>query len=125
MQWDDLLQWLLANMGDRSRITATSPDSAPQSRVNMLASLAGFRPAQGGSYAHRAAANIIVRVFYEEGLINMKVGKSSETALLKAVVTGNFEIAALLLEFGAGKTPLGYSLGSLSGTCALAGGHAL
>ena len=125
MQWDDLLQWLLANMGDRSRITATSPDSAPQARVNLLSTCAGFRPVHGGSYAHRASVNIIVRVLYEEGFIDMKVGKSYETALLKAVVTGNYEVAALLREHGAGKTPLGYSMGSLSGTCALAGGHAL
>jgi hypothetical protein len=109
-QWDDLLAWLHANATDLVAITATSPDVSQMSKVNLLGTLGQKRPAQRQDYAHQACASFIVAAFYKAGLINMRLGKSHETALLKACSTGNFEIAALLLEHGSGQAPLCYSL---------------
>ena len=48
---------------------------------------------------------IICRVFYQHGLINLKIGRSQDTALLRAVTVGNYEIAEMLLDHGAGHPP--------------------
>ena len=109
-QWDALMAWLIANAADLVAITATSPDVSQQSKVNLLGTLAQKRPARRHDHAHQACASFIVAAFYKVGLINMRLGKSHETALLKACSTGNFEIAALLLEHGSGQAPLCYSL---------------
>ena len=103
-QWDDLLEWLQDNSHDTIAITATSLLSSQWAKVNLLGSLGGFRPAWGNS-AHQACAEIIIKIFYQAGLINMKIGRSEETALLKAVTVGNYEIAQMLLDHGAGHPP--------------------
>ena len=108
-QWDDLLEWLQDNSHDTIAITATSLLSSQWAKVNLLGSLGGFRPAWGNS-AHQACAEIIIKIFYQAGLINMKIGKSEETALLKACCTANYEVAAMLLEYGSGQAPLCYPL---------------
>ena len=87
---------------DPRAIIATSQDgdsSGP--RVNILSSLAQFR-CVGAHDDHQALARRVVKRFYEEGLINMRVGKKGSTALLVAAQNGNIEMAALLLEYGAG-----------------------
>ena len=104
-QYGDLLQWLKDNADDTVAITATG--IAP--KVNLLGTLGSVRPAWGND-AHRACAEIIVKIFYLAGLINLKLGKSDETALLKACCHANYEMASMLLEYGSGQAPLCYSL---------------
>ena len=95
----------MAHDDDIDAITAISPAvSQGASKVNLLGTLAGFRPAKGND-THQACAVILVKKFYEAGLINLRIGRSDETALLKAVTTGNYEIASMLFEHGAGHPP--------------------
>ena len=49
-----------------------------------------------------------MRMFYQHELINLKIGRSQDTALLRAVTVGNYEIAEMLLDQGAGHPPLCY-----------------
>ena len=106
-EWASLLKWLHAKLeDDPGCITATSPDDHQQARVNCLGSMSGFRPDAGtDSSAHKECALIIVTAFYREGLINLKLGKSRDTALLKCVGVANIEIASMLLQWGAGIPP--------------------
>ena len=92
------------NDGDSKGITATSEDDDHLPRVNLLGTLAAFRPNAGGGThkAHQEVSCRIIKAFYDAGLINMRLGKDGATALLKAAACGNIEIAALLLEYGAG-----------------------
>ena len=95
----------MAHDDDIDAITAISPAvSQGASKVNLLGTLAGFRPAKGND-AHQACAVILVRIVYEAGLINLRIGRSNETALLKAVTVGNYEMASMLFEYGAGHPP--------------------
>ena len=104
--WRSLLAWLQENANNPDPITALSLEvSQGASKVNVLGALSGFRPTADDKPEHRACAQIIVTVFYKAGLINLKIGKSEETALLKAVTVGNFEIASMLLDHGAGHPP--------------------
>ena len=105
--WASLRTWLYDMLeNDPRAITATSPDDHRQARVNCLGSLSGFRPDAGtDSSAHKECALIIVTAFYREGLMNLKLGKSRDTALLKCVSVANIEIASMLLQWGAGIPP--------------------
>ena len=105
-QWQSLLAWLQTNANDLHLITALSPEvSQGASKVNVFGTMSGVRPTTDDKPEHRACAQIIVIVFYKAGLINLKIGKSEETALLKAVTVGNHEIASMLLDHGAGHPP--------------------
>ena len=105
-EWRSVLNWMDKKLAedDPNGITATSEDDDPLSRVNLLGTLAAFRPNAGGTnhLAHQEVACRIIKAFYDAGLINMRLGKDGATALLKAAACGNIEIAALLLEYGAG-----------------------
>ena len=106
-EWVSVIRWFERKRSDNDpgAILATTDDDADPERVNLLGTLAAFRPDVGfgrGQTSHAEAAALIIKAFYNAGLINMRLGKHRETALLKAASTGNFEIAALLLEYGAG-----------------------
>ena len=104
-EWVSVYRWLQDKLddGDASGITATSEDTDPFPRMNMLGSLASFRPtSRHGQKSHQKVSLRIIAAFYDAGLINLKLGKHRETALLKAAACGNIEIARLLLEHGAG-----------------------
>ena len=103
--WRKLLGWLEDNLDNPDAILALSPESSQgASCINMVGTLAGFRPHTDNA-EYRACAQIIIEVFYNAGLINMKIGRSEETALLKAVIVSNYEIAKMLLHHGAGHPP--------------------
>ena len=90
---------------DPDAITATSEDDdQSMQRMNMLSTLAAFRPNYGGGNAliHKEVACMIIKLFYDAGLINMRHGRSRTTAFITACASGNIEIAEILLEFGAG-----------------------
>ena len=105
-EWVSVKLWLVKKLtDDPDGITATSADddhSMP--RMNMLSTLAAFRPNYGGGNAliHKEVACMIIKLFYDAGLINMRLGRSRTTAFIMACAAGNIEIAELLLEFGAG-----------------------
>jgi len=104
-EWDSVSNWMQVtwDQGDADDITATSDDTDPSPRNNMLGSLASFRPtSRHGQKSHQKVSLRIIAAFYDAGLINLKLGKHRETALLKAAACGNIEIARLLLEHGAG-----------------------
>ena len=104
--WVSVIKWIqdMEGFGRADAITATSPDQCQQPRTNLLCTLAQHRPNVGGGVIieHQAAAATIVRKFHDAGLINMRIGKNHETALLRAASVGNMEVAWLLLEYGAG-----------------------
>ena len=105
-EWVSVNRWIQDKRadGDPGGITATSEDDDPLPRVNLLGTLAAFRPVASGppSKAHQECCCHIIKAFYNDGLINMRLGKDGATALLKAAACGNIEMASLLLEFGAG-----------------------
>ena len=106
-EWVSIVKWIERQREENNGagILATSGDEDDPERVNLLGTLAGWRPDQGLGRAkkeHALASALIVKAFYNAGMINMRIGKQRETALLKAASTGNIEIAMLLLEFGAG-----------------------
>ena len=105
-EWVSVNRWIQKKRaeGDPGGITATSEDDGQMPRVNLLGTLAAFRPVAGGGAqkAHQEVSCRIIKAFYDAGLINMRLGKDGATALLKAAACGNIEIAALLLEYGAG-----------------------
>ena len=106
-EWVSIVKWIERQREEdnAAAILATSADDADPERVNLLGTLASWRPDQGLGRAkkdHAVASAAIVKAFYNAGMINMRIGKQRETALLKAASTGNIEIAMLLLEFGAG-----------------------
>ena len=104
-QWSQLLAWLTDHIDDIDAITVVSPYSTQGTcKICLLGTLAGFRPLFG-AVEHRQCAEIIVKTFYDAGLINLRIGRSDETALMKAVTIGNYEVAALLFEYGAGHSP--------------------
>ena len=103
--WRKFLGWLEDTLDNPDVILALSPESSQgASCIDMVGTFAGFRPPTDNA-EHRACAQIIISVFYNAGLINMKIGRSEETALLKAVIVGNYEIAMMLLDHGAGHAP--------------------
>ena len=107
-EWVSVIKWIADKRaeGDPGGITATSEDDDhPMPRVNLLGTLASFRPNAGfgrESKSHQECCCLIIKAFYNEGLINMRLGKDGATALLKAAACGNIEMASLLLEYGAG-----------------------
>ena len=107
-EWASVTKWIGDKRADNDSggILATSEDDDhPTERVNLLGTLAAFRPDVGlgrAQKSHAEAAALIIKAFYNAGLINMRLGRHRETALLKAASIGNLEIAALLLEYGAG-----------------------
>ena len=105
-EWVSVNRWIQEKRaeGDPGGITATSEDEGQMPRVNLLGTLAAFRPTAAGppSKHHQECCCHIIKAFYNDGLINMRLGKDGATALLKAAACGNIEMAALLLEFGAG-----------------------
>ena len=105
-EWVSVNNWVARKReeGDPAAITATSEDGGQWHRVNLLGTLATFRPVGTGppSQHHQECCCHIIKAFYNGGLINMRLGKDGATALLKAAACGNIEMAALLLEFGAG-----------------------
>jgi hypothetical protein len=106
-EWVSVIRWIEGKRSDNDpcAILATSEDDANPERVNLLGTLAAFRPDVGlgrAQKSHAEAAALIIKAFYNAGLINMRLGKHRETALLKAASCGNMEIAVLLLEYGAG-----------------------
>ena len=105
--WQSLLQWLSDNAHDPGLILAVSEKQEwpLPSEIHLLGSLSGSRPTGQNDFDHMACAAIICRVFYDHGLINLIVGKSQDTALLRAVNVGNYEIAEMLLDHGAGHPP--------------------
>ena len=105
--WQSLLQWLSDNAHDPGLILAVSErqEEPFPSEIHLLGSMSGFRPTGQKDFEHRACAAIIMRVFCNHGLIDLKVGRTEDTALLRAVCYGNFEIAEMLLEHGAGHPP--------------------
>ena len=106
-EWASLLKWLKLKLeDDPDCITATSHDDDPAPRANCLGSMGGFRPVAGCALSdHRECALIIIECFYRAGLINMKIGKSRDTALMRCVAGGNIEFATMLLQWGAGIPP--------------------
>ena len=105
--WQSLLQWLSGNAHDPGLILVVSErqEEPFPSEIHLLGSMSGFRPTGQNDFDHMACAAIICRVFYDHGLINVRVGKSQDTALLGAVCVGNYEIAEMLLDHGAGHPP--------------------
>ena len=104
-EYASVAQWIQRKeVEDPDGITATSEDDHRPPKLNLLGTLASMRPNLGGSTAaaHKEAACLIVKAFYDAGLINMRLGRDGGTAFLKAAACGNMEIAALLLEYGAG-----------------------
>ena len=123
-QWASLKQWLVRKVDEdaEDQILATTEDEHEFSRVNCLSSVAGFRPVCETGTAHMECALMIVSTFYKAGLMNMCVGKSRGPALLLTVPGGNYEVAEMMISFGAGfppwflstlryASPLGSSLG--------------
>ena len=106
LAYDSLKRWLMNKLADDpGAITATSPDDdANMPRLNLLSTLAMFRPNYGGGNAliHKEVACMIIKLFYEAGLINMRLSRNRTTAFIMACAAGNIEIAELLLEYGAG-----------------------
>ena len=104
--WRGLLKWLIDNKDDPDLFLAVSdrmPGVQGPSEVHALGTMAGFRlTGLDGDDHHRACALIVCRRFYERGLINLQIGRSQDTALLRAVTVGNFEIAQMLLDHDAG-----------------------
>ena len=89
-------------------ITATTEDADDLNRINLLSTLAVTRPVAGSSLElHKKVTLLLVKAFYDDGIINMRVGRNRYTAFLAACSQGNFEIAEVLLEWGAGFSPLG------------------
>ena len=125
-EWASVLNWLREKREeDAGGITATSKDDDPDGpRQNLLCTAAQFRPLGQGkpSAEHQASVLHIVRSFYAAGLINMRIGKHRETALLRAAGVGNLEVGALLLEYGAG-IPLWLLSGLFIRNYFPAGGH--
>ena len=103
--WQSLLQWLSDNAHDPGLILVVSERQEEPFPSEILGSLSGFRPTGQIDFDHMACTAIICRVFYDHGLINLIVGKSQDTALLRAVNVGNYEIAYMLLDHGAGHPP--------------------
>ena len=105
-EYASLKRWLVNKMrDDPGAITATSDDDDERMpRMNLLSALASFRPNYGAGNAsiHKQVAYMIVRLFYDAGLINMRTTRSRTTAFITACASGNIEIAEILLEFGAG-----------------------
>ena len=104
--WRSLLGWLEENANNPDLILALSEERSQGAPcINLVGTLAGLRPTTHENPEHRACAEILVAAFYKAGRINLKIGRSEETALLKAVTVGNFEIASMLLDHGAGHPP--------------------
>jgi hypothetical protein len=94
--------------GSPGMITATTEDADDLNRINLLSTLAVNRPVAGSSLEmHRKLTVLLVKAFYDDGIINMRVGRNRDTAFLAACSQGNFEIAEVLLAWGAGFSPLG------------------
>ena len=125
-EWGSLLRWLNKKLEeDPGCILATSPDTCKEGRQNLLGTLGGFRPDVGSDQSdHKECALLIVRRFYRAGLLNMKVTRSKQTALLNCIAKGNIEVASLLLQWGAGFPPW-FLPGRLIRILCPAGGHAL
>ena len=122
-EWHSVERWLQdKEENDPNGITATSSDEdSSGGRVNLLGTLAQFRPVAAHE-AHQQAAGRIVRAFYGAGLINMRIGRDRGTAILTTASCGNIEVAALLLEYGAG-IPLWLLSGLFIRNYFPAGGH--
>ena len=107
--YDSVLKWLKEQLQEAPEfITATTADDDDMERVNLLSTLASNRPDVGASAGiHKEVTLILVKAFYADGVINMRVGKNRSTAFLDACGQGNFEIAEVLLERGAGFSSLG------------------
>jgi len=105
--WTSLLRWLNEKAdADPAAIIATSDDTCEAGRQNMLCSVGGFRPDVGSDRSdHKECCLIIIQHFYRAGMMNMKVTKSKQTALLNCIAKGNIEVATLLLQWGAGFPP--------------------
>ena len=125
-EWDLLAIWLfgLSEAEFVDAITATTADADSPPRCNLLATLASFKLTYEDDQDYVRASAVIVRVFYREGLVNMQLGKNLDTAFLRACAGGNYVMARLLLEYGAG-VPLLVIPWTPPGTGAAAGGHAL
>ena len=124
--WVSLLAWLKdAAEHSPGDITSTTGDEdSSGQRINLLATIANCRPVAGASAAaqHRACVILVVKAFYNQGLINMQVGKNRSTPLLIAAACGNIEVAQILLPYGAG-IPLWLLSGLFIRNYFPAGGH--
>jgi hypothetical protein len=108
--YDSVLRWAQehCDSGLAKMITATTEDADDLNRINLLSTLAVTRPVAGSSLElHKKVTLLLVKAFYDDGIINMRVGRNRYTAFLAACSQGNFEIAEVLLEWGAGFSPLG------------------
>ena len=108
--YDSVLRWAQDHIdsGLARMITATTEDADDLNRMNLLSTLAITRPVAGCSLElHKKVTLLLVKAFYDDGIINMRVGRNRDTAFLAACSQGNFEIAEVLLEWGAGFSPLG------------------
>ena len=126
---DLLAIWLfdLENLSEAEfvdAITATTKDADSPPRCNLLATLAFSKLTYEDCLDYVRASAVITRVFYREGLVNLQLGKHHDTAFLRACTQGNYVMARLLLEYGAG-VPLLVIPWTPPGTGAAAGGHAL
>jgi hypothetical protein len=105
-EWHSLARWIRRKQeeGDFGAITATTPDENVPPRTNLLGTLANFRPTldETPTVHMKFCYAAIIKAHYDDGLINMRLGKDRSTALLRAAACGNIEAASLLLEFGAG-----------------------
>ena len=101
-EWGALLQWLDDHKTDYHLVTMTTLDTDVPPRSNMLASLASFCKVDAYNESHRRASAALILAFYNAGLINMKMGASRDTALLRGVSIANYSVCSQLLEFGAG-----------------------
>ena len=118
-KWSVLLRWLIANKDEPDLllvVSAQMPDPRGPSEVHTLGTLAGFRPTgRDDDDHHRACALIICRRYHERGLINLKIGRSQDTALLRAVTVGNYEIAEMFARSRCRPSPLCYPVLFYSG----------
>ena len=104
--WVELDRWV-ANATDLEIMRIDHDDAQPVPRNHLLATCSRYAgPPQGTtSLEHLRATAAVIAVFQNQGLIDLKFGKSEETALCVAGAQGNIVMAERLLQAGASTLP--------------------